>query len=306
MVEYDKNSQILSRGVYNVNEVQMTATEEDYAKAIEYMEAILNGAPTFETVLLDQDGASAYSGTFKIVGFWYGPDTQYNNGAFFSETVANALLEQYSYQTDNNDDPMGEYYSDTETKYERPDDAMYNYIVLPMSEKTLGSVVDGADIVNETDDTLYSLYSPISQDFETVNSMLKTFKTVFLWVGVVMAVFSMLLLFNFISVSITNKKKEIGILRAVGARSADVFKIFYSESAIIAVICFVLAMIACFVLCPVLNATIAETMTVSIFVFGPLSWLIMLGIAVVTSVIATFLPVYSIARKKPVESIRAL
>ena len=47
-------------------------------------------------------------------------------------------------------------------------------------------------------------------------------------------------------------------------------------------------------------------MTATIFVFGPISWLVMLGIAVVTSVIATFLPVYSIARKKPVESIRAL
>ena len=44
----------------------------------------------------------------------------------------------------------------------------------------------------------------------------------------------------------------------------------------------------------------------SIFVFGPLSWLVMLGIAVVTSVIATFLPVYSAAKRKPVESIRAL
>ena len=93
---------------------------------------------------------------------------------------------------------------------------------------------------------------------------------------------------------------------AIGARSADVFKIFFSESAIISAICFALAMVACFVLCPVLNATIAETMTVSIFVFGPLSWLIMLGIAVVTSVIATFLPVYGIAKKRPVESIRAL
>ena len=32
----------------------------------------------------------------------------------------------------------------------------------------------------------------------------------------------------------------------------------------------------------------------------------MLGIAVATSFIATFLPVYSIAKRKPVESIRSL
>ena len=45
------------------------------------------------------------------------------------------------------------------------------------------------------------------------------------------------MLSNFISVSISNKKREIGILRAVGARSLDVFKIFFSESFVIGLIC---------------------------------------------------------------------
>ena len=50
----------------------------------------------------------------------------------------------------------------------------------------------------------------------------------------------------------------------------------------------------------------AEIDAVSALVFGPLSWLVMLAIAVGTSFIATFLPVYSIAKRKPVESIRSL
>ena len=305
--EFNKYSQILSNNYYDVNGVTMSPSEDDYAAAIKYMEDLgMNSLELPETILLDQNGSGAYSGTFNIVGFWYGPSIQYSNGIFFSETVANTLIEQYSSREDSNENPNGEFYQTEETKYEKPADAIYNYILLPMNESTLGGIVDGEGIVSETDDTLYKLYSPISDNFEMVNSMIKTFETVFLWVGVVMAVFSMLLLFNFISVSITNKKKEIGILRAVGARSADVFKIFYSESAIITIICFALAMVACFVLCPILNRTLADAMTATIFVFGPISWLVMLGIAVVTSVIATFLPVYSIARKKPVESIRAL
>lgn len=86
----------------------------------------------------------------------------------------------------------------------------------------------------------------------------------------------------------------------------SLMKIFYSESSLITLICFVLAMIACFVICPVLNNQVAASLGASVFIFGPVSWLIMLAIALVTSIIATFLPVYSIARKKPVESIRAL
>ena len=129
---------------------------------------------------------------------------------------------------------------------------------------------------------------------------------VFLALGVVMALLAMLLLFNFISVSILDKKREIGILRALGARSADVFKIFYSESAVITLLCYALAMIASFFGCGILNAELADFTNVALFVFGPVSWLVMLGIALVTSVVATFLPVYGIAKRRPVESIRAL
>ena len=93
----------------------------------------------------------------------------------------------------------------------------------------------------------------------------------------------------------------------MGARSADVFKIFYSESAIITAICYVLAIIGSFIVCAVLNNQFSAALGgVSIFVFGPLSWIVMLAIAIATSFIATFLPVYGIAKRKPVESIRAL
>ena len=128
----------------------------------------------------------------------------------------------------------------------------------------------------------------------------------FLLAGILMAVFAMLLLYNFISVSISYKKKEIGILRAVGARGADVFKIFYCESAIIALVCYVLALIGCFVLCAVLNGIIMQSVSITLLVFGPLSWLVMLVIAVFTSALATFLPVRNYTKRKPIESIRAI
>ena len=55
----------------------------------------------------------------------------------------------------------------------------------------------------------------------------------------VLAVFAALLLFSFISASINAKKKEIGILRAVGARGIDVFKIFIVEGIAVTLLCLV-------------------------------------------------------------------
>ena len=139
-----------------------------------------------------------------------------------------------------------------------------------------------------------------------VDGLVKDLSKIFLYVGLVLAVFAALLLSNFISVSISQKKKEIGILRAVGARGLDVFKIFFSESFFIGFLCVVFASVASVFICSVLNKELATSLGASLFVFGVASLAVLIIIAFVTIVIATFLPVWSAAKKKPVDSIRAL
>ena len=97
-----------------------------------------------------------------------------------------------------------------------------------------------------------------------------------------------------------------GILRAVGARSVDVFKIFFAESFVIAFICVIAASLGSYMLCKLLNQLVASEFGASLFVFGPISLVVLTGIAMITAVLATFVPVWGAARKKPVESIRAI
>ena len=150
------------------------------------------------------------------------------------------------------------------------------------------------------------LTSTLISNLEMVDTMIKELSTIFLYVGIVLAVFAALLLSNFISVSISYKKQEIGILRAVGARSLDVFKIFFSESFVIAAICVAISTVASVVLCTVINELLISLISASLLVFGITSLLVLIAVAFVTVVVATFLPVWSAAKKKPVESIRAL
>ena len=312
-------TQCLSYGAYQTEEydeetgeyypVTHTPTEEEMQQYVEYVLSFIESFADSEYAMptqmtLELPDIQQELGTYTLVGFYYGiMSNQNGNSAYFSANDFDSLL-----ATVNQDNESNSYYSEEVTNYVRPADARYNYIAIscPDSESGLRTLLSGENVVNSEDDTSFKVYSLISDQLGMVNSMIDTLWQIFLYVGIVLAAFAMLLLFNFISVSISNKKKEIGILRAVGARSTDVFKIFYSESAIITAICFVLAMIASFVVCGILNNSFAGTIGASIFVFGPLSWLVMLGIAVVTSVIATFLPVYSAAKRKPVESIRAL
>ena len=108
--------------------------------------------------------------------------------------------------------------------------------------------------------------------------------------------------------SITNKKKEIGILRAVGARGLDVFKIFFSESGVIVGICTLLSLIGTVILTGVINNILRTDagLEITLFVFSGWSVLLMVGVALVVALVSTFLPVFFASRKKPVESIRAL
>ena len=92
----------------------------------------------------------------------------------------------------------------------------------------------------------------------------------------------------------------------MGARSEDVFKIFFSESFFIAALCTALATVASIVVCGLLNTFVAASLGASLFVFGAASFGILVGIALLTALVATFLPVYHAAKKKPVDSIRAL
>lgn len=240
-------------------------------------------------------------GEYEIVGFYYTFSAQYKytQGYYCSQSFYdNAGV--YNFKDDYTE----------ETKYETEADATFSYVFVPL-EKTRDSLTKLFDKLYVTDsatDILYTTDNFLYSSISSVNDLVENLSLVFLIVGIVLAVFAALLLFNFITMSISNKRKEIGILRAVGARGIDVFKIFFSESGIIVGICTVLALIGSIVLTFVINNVlkVEAGLDVTLFVFGPLSTILMIGIAVAVALISTFLPVFFAARKKPVESLRAL
>ena len=294
--EYDENGE-------EISSQRRIALEEEVRAALESVYALIQKYEGTEYALDTQITLRSRSGSalgdFTVVGFTYGETAGGYPTMYMNEAECLPIVNAIGSRNLAS--------SIEETAYVRPADVRYHAFVLPapQSEAGMRALCSGAGQVN-ADDTFFTISTPAEHDLQSIDNFIDMFGQVFLWIGVVMAVFSMLLLFNFISASIAYKKREIGILRAIGARSADVFKIFYAESAIIAAACYLLAVIVCFAVCAALNALLAAEIGVSAFVFGPLSWLVMLGIAALTSFAATYLPVRAAARKKPVESIRAL
>ncbi len=229
----------------------------------------------------------------------------FDNISEYCAYLSNDLYDIY-YVSDGYND---RYWSEYITNYKPSEDALIEYAYIPY-EHTNVAVQELVDLTysRADDDSSCIIQNQQMQQLSMIIELANTLETVFLIAGLVLALFAFLLMFNFISASITAKKKEIGILRAIGARTRDVYKIFMSESMIIAFICMAVAIVGTLGLCLLLNNILIEDtfIVVSIFTFGPLSALCILGIALLTAIISTILPVALYSRKPPIESIRAL
>ena len=143
-------------------------------------------------------------------------------------------------------------------------------------------------------------YAILNEVYELSNQMAGAFdqlKIAFLIAGLVFGLFAALMLYNFISVGIESTKNEIGILRAVGARGADVFKIFIIEALIVTTICFALSTVASIILCSVINSIAVESViSISFLNFRLINLLFILIVSVVIALIATIMPVSKAAR----------
>jgi len=151
----------------------------------------------------------------------------------------------------------------------------------------------------------YTIQNASTPMLDMLEDMLLMMTGIFVWIALGFAVFAALMLMNFISTSISYKKREIGVLRALGARGSDVFGIFFNESLIIALINFVLSAIATIVVCNVVNGIVLAKLPVDIVLLnaGVRQLALILGVSVLSAFLGSFLPTFKISRKRPIDAI---
>lgn len=205
---------------------------------------------------------------------------------------------------------------------------MNDYSSYVVSEKTLNEVLEPNMIgytfmvskLNGTDDDkafvkMLETYDENGYKFpvqgattgmlDMLEEILDMMTSVFVWVALGFAIFASLMLMNFISTSISYKKREIGVLRALGARGSDIFGIFFNESMIIAMINFVLATLATFIACTCINSAVLAKLPVDIVLLNVSirQMALIFGVSVASAFIGSFLPTFKISRKKPIDAI---
>lgn len=174
-------------------------------------------------------------------------------------------------------------------------------------KKLIRFAYDNEKEVSELDKGVtYSMQNSVIVTLSTLNDIVESMAKIFLYIGIGFAVFAALMLTNFISTSIVYKRREIGILRAVGARGSDVYGIFATESVIIALINFVLSCLATGIIANVITQSFRReyNLSISIIDFGLRQVGLILAVAIVVALIASFIPTFRISRQRPVDAIK--
>lgn len=290
-----KNEKIIwidgEKSVLAANEIVVTADAlyctEDSAEADADYAALLknkNSVSMWKYLYTDSDNYDEYTDGYKIVGV-IDNMSEGSKSALYSTVVCSDGL--YNEMTDGLD-------------------GLYEYAVGKMPEGR-EAVSDMATwCYNNNDSTRYAIQNSVTFELDSLNTILKELSKVFLWIGVGFALFAAIMLANFIGTSISYKKQEIGILRAIGSRSNDVFRIFFAESFIIAMINFVLSAVGVCVATLIINSFIRNTagVLVTVLSFGVRQVVLLFAVSIAVAFTASFLPVKRIASKRPIDAIR--
>lgn len=159
--------------------------------------------------------------------------------------------------------------------------------------------VDFISVTGSTHDVVDEVYILV----ETMNRAL----FVMITICVIMVVLLVLLVINLISLSITNRKREIGILSALGTTNKDVTKIFLFETLVIAAISFVITLILVFILAVGLNVIVSydyEDIVLSMFRVDIVTVAVLAASSFGLLLLAAWIPTRQIAKLKPIDAIR--
>lgn len=138
-----------------------------------------------------------------------------------------------------------------------------------------------------------------------VNIILDLVSTMLIAVASISLVVSTVMIGVITSNSVIERIREIGILRAIGARKKDIRNVFIAETSLIGLSSGIIGIVLTYALCPLISLIIeAVTGIGSLLHFNPLHALVLVCLSLLLTVISGIIPAISASRKNVVDALR--
>lgn len=162
------------------------------------------------------------------------------------------------------------------------------------------------NIINEFNYTSkYTLYTMYYNSIETYYRSMSYIKK-FVVIGLsIFIIFSFILIGSLVASSIVSRKKDIGILKSLGAKKIDIIRIFILEDFILAIMSSIVSIIFLIILFIFLNNTMMETNYVAInaFYMNPKLMIFTFIYIFILVIVSSIVPLIKMTKMKPIDSI---
>lgn len=146
----------------------------------------------------------------------------------------------------------------------------------------------------------------LSSMMEFVNTMVNTITGVLVGFAAISLIVSTIMIAIIIYTSVLERRKEIGVLRSIGARKRDISRVFIAESAILGGYSGLIGIVFSVIVCVIGNVVIKLLLGIENLV--SVSWWQCLGmffVSMLLSIIAGFIPSRIAAKKDPAIALRS-
>ena len=165
-----------------------------------------------------------------------------------------------------------------------------------------------SNIVIKTKDYLESIT-------ESFTSLVRTFSIILLAFSLVSILVAAILTAILTYISVVERKREIGLLRSLGARQRDVSLMFISEASLIGVVAGLLGVGLCYALTPLVSKVVvnlvkmynAKTINPTVNDLSQVQWWLIPALfvsAIVIGIVASLVPAIIAGHKKPADALK--
>jgi len=145
----------------------------------------------------------------------------------------------------------------------------------------------------------------VDNSAETVLEYIDLGTNVLMGVSAISMVVSAIMIFIVLYISVAERTKEIGILRAIGARKSDIKRMFIFEAGILGLMAGIFGVGFCFALSCIVNIICSVTLGSTLISYNILYYLLGIVASVGISVLAGIAPAMRAADLDPVDSLRS-
>jgi len=138
-----------------------------------------------------------------------------------------------------------------------------------------------------------------------LNTIVNLMSLILIAVASISLVVSTVMIGVITSNSVVERTREIGILRSLGARKADIRNVFVAETTILGLWSGLLGVLIAYILCPIISAIIGAVSGVGgLLMLNPWHAAVLIALSLVLTVVSGVIPAIGASRKNVVEALR--